>query len=215
MALRGILGITVGLAAAIGGAAYAAKKLFGSSESDGQYTNQFSSTPGSTGTGSAAPASPREGLDPTLLEILACPDDKEPVIYQKEGDAERLTCTKCGKRYPVRDGIPVMLIDEATPGPVPSEAEVSAAKALISQGKPAVVGAGATSAGGGSTAGGATSAAATSAGSGTGSGSTTGSSSGSATAAGTSSGTTSGGSSGSTGTSGGTGGPGTSSSTAG
>ncbi|MDQ3702732.1 MAG: Trm112 family protein [Chloroflexota bacterium] len=85
------------------------------------------------------PASHREGLDPTLLEILACPDDKSPVIYQKEGDAERLTCTKCGKRYPVRDGIPVMLIDEASPGPVPPESEIAAAKALIPQGKPAVV----------------------------------------------------------------------------
>ena len=81
------------------------------------------------------------GLDPTLLEILACPDDKSPVIYQKEGEAERLTCTRCGKRYPVRDGIPVMLIDEATPGPAPSEAEVAAAKALIAEGKPALVGA--------------------------------------------------------------------------
>jgi uncharacterized protein YbaR (Trm112 family) len=83
----------------------------------------------------------REGLDPTLLEILACPDDKSPVIYQKEGEAERLTCTRCGKRYPVRDGIPVMLIDEATPGPAPSEAEVAAAKALVAEGKPALVGA--------------------------------------------------------------------------
>ena len=63
------------------------------------------------------------------------------MIYQKEGEAERLTCTRCGKRYPVRDGIPVMLIDEATPGPAPSEAEVAAAKALIAEGKPALVGA--------------------------------------------------------------------------
>jgi hypothetical protein len=80
-------------------------------------------------------------LDPTLLEILACPDDKQPVIYQKEGDAERLTCTVCGKRYPVRDGIPVMLIDEAETGPLPTEAEIAAAKALAPEGKPAIVGA--------------------------------------------------------------------------
>jgi uncharacterized protein YbaR (Trm112 family) len=136
MALRGILGVTLGLAAAIGGAAFAAKKLFGSSDTDGQFTGE----PAGMMSGDVASA-PREGLDPTLLEILACPDDKEPVIYQKEGDAERLTCTKCGKRYPVRDGIPVMLIDEATPGPAPTEAEIAAAKALISQGKPALVGA--------------------------------------------------------------------------
>ncbi|MGH2356268.1 MAG: Trm112 family protein, partial [Chloroflexota bacterium] len=93
------------------------------------------------GATTAEPAARREGLDPTLLEILACPDDKQPVIYQKEGDAERLTCTKCGKRYPVRDGIPVMLIDEATPGPVPTEADIAAAKAMAPQGKPAIVGA--------------------------------------------------------------------------
>jgi len=136
MALRNILGITVGLAAALGGAALAARKLFGSDDSAGG--GQFT---GDSAPSSAAPLPPREGLDPTLLEILACPDDKEPVIYQKEGDAERLTCTKCGKRYPVRDGIPVMLIDEATPGPLPTQAEIEAAQKLVSEGKPAVVGA--------------------------------------------------------------------------
>ena len=135
MALRNILGITVGLAAALGGAALAARKLFGSDEStDSQLT-------GTSTTATMTPLPPREGLDPTLLEILACPDDKEPVIYQKEGEAERLTCTKCGKRYPVRDGIPVMLIDEATPGPLPTEAEIEAAKKLVPEGKPALVGA--------------------------------------------------------------------------
>ena len=46
-----------------------------------------------------------------LLEILACPKCKASV---KE-EADRLVCTnpQCGLRYPVRDGIPVMLIDEA------------------------------------------------------------------------------------------------------
>jgi uncharacterized protein YbaR (Trm112 family) len=48
-------------------------------------------------------------VDRELLEILACPVDKSPV--REEGD--RLVCTKCGRRYPVRDGIPVMLVDEA------------------------------------------------------------------------------------------------------
>lgn len=48
-------------------------------------------------------------VDKDLLEILACPVDKEPV--REEGD--RLVCTRCGRRYPVRDGIPVMLVDEA------------------------------------------------------------------------------------------------------
>jgi uncharacterized protein len=141
MALRNILGITLGLGAALGAAAFAAKKLFGGDEAS--YSGDFPSA--NVSGSSSTPVPPREGLDPTLLEILACPDDKEPVIYQKEGDAERLTCTVCGKRYPVRDGIPVMLIDEATTGPVPSAAEVAAAKALVSQGKPALVGAAASS----------------------------------------------------------------------
>lgn len=131
---RGVLGVLVGLGAAIAGL-WASRRFFGASE--GETTFGAGGAPGATTGGE--PAAHREGLDPTLLEILACPDDKSPVIYQKEGDAERLTCTKCGKRYPVRDGIPVMLIDEATPGPVPPESEIAAAKALIPQGKPAVV----------------------------------------------------------------------------
>lgn len=55
-----------------------------------------------------------------LLEILACPLDKAEV--RLEGD--RIVCTSCGRRYPVRDDIPVMLIDEAElPGaPAPGSA---------------------------------------------------------------------------------------------
>lgn len=49
------------------------------------------------------------GVDKELLEILACPLDKAPV--REEGD--RLVCTRCGRRYPVREGIPVMLVEEA------------------------------------------------------------------------------------------------------
>ena len=48
-------------------------------------------------------------IDPQLLEILACPACKTPV--KAEGD--RLVCVQCGRRYPIRDGIPVMLIEEA------------------------------------------------------------------------------------------------------
>ena len=120
---------------------WAARRLLGSGEGE-TYGGDVGAGAGAgamEGAGAGVPR--REGLDPTLLEILACPDDKAPVIYQKEGEAERLTCTRCGKRYPVRDGIPVMLIDEATPGPAPSEAEVAAAKALVGEGKPALVGA--------------------------------------------------------------------------
>jgi uncharacterized protein len=51
-------------------------------------------------------------IDQKLLDILACPLCKTPV--KQEGD--RLVCTQCGRRYPVRDGIPVMLIEEAESG---------------------------------------------------------------------------------------------------
>ena len=48
-------------------------------------------------------------IDPKLLEILACPLCKTEVKLE----GERLVCVQCARRYPVRDGIPVMLIEEA------------------------------------------------------------------------------------------------------
>ena len=48
-------------------------------------------------------------LDPELLSILACPVAKAPVELR----GERIVCTRCGRRYPIRDGIPIMLIEEA------------------------------------------------------------------------------------------------------
>jgi len=50
-------------------------------------------------------------LDPTLLELLACPACHAPLRIEKE--AAELVCTGCGLAYPVRDDIPVLLIDEA------------------------------------------------------------------------------------------------------
>ncbi|MGI8816536.1 MAG: Trm112 family protein [Pseudonocardia sp.] len=55
-------------------------------------------------------------LDPRLLEILACPSpDRAPlrVGTAADPDAEALTCTSCGREYPVVDGVPVLLLDEA------------------------------------------------------------------------------------------------------
>lgn len=50
-------------------------------------------------------------LDPELLDILACPESKAPLIYfEAEGF---LFCPKSRLKYPIQDGIPVMLIDEA------------------------------------------------------------------------------------------------------
>jgi uncharacterized protein len=50
-------------------------------------------------------------LDAELLEILVCPNDRGDIDYHE--DEQVIVCRTCGFRYPVRDGIPVMLIDEA------------------------------------------------------------------------------------------------------
>ena len=49
-------------------------------------------------------------IDAALLKILACPVDHAPV----SDEGSHLVCGTCGRRYPVRDGIPVMLVSEAT-----------------------------------------------------------------------------------------------------
>jgi uncharacterized protein YbaR (Trm112 family) len=51
-------------------------------------------------------------LDPQLLEILACPDDKGPLLYF--ADESILYNPRLKRRYEVRDDIPIMLVDEAT-----------------------------------------------------------------------------------------------------
>jgi uncharacterized protein len=51
-------------------------------------------------------------LDPLLLEVLACPEDKGPLLYFE--DEERLYNPRLRRSYSVRNGIPNMLIDEAT-----------------------------------------------------------------------------------------------------
>ena len=50
-------------------------------------------------------------LDPQLLEILACPEDKGPLLYF--ADEGSLYNPRLKRRYAVRDDIPIMLIDEA------------------------------------------------------------------------------------------------------
>jgi uncharacterized protein YbaR (Trm112 family) len=50
-------------------------------------------------------------LDPKLLEILACPDDKGPLLYFD--DESSLYNPRLKRRYAVRDDIPIMLIEEA------------------------------------------------------------------------------------------------------
>ena len=50
-------------------------------------------------------------LSPTLLEILACPEDKGPLLYFEDEDT--LYNPRLKRRYAIRDDIPIMLIDEA------------------------------------------------------------------------------------------------------
>lgn len=54
------------------------------------------------------------GLDPLLLAILACPCEAHAPV-QVDAARHLLVCTACKRGFPVRDGIPVMLLDEAVP----------------------------------------------------------------------------------------------------
>ena len=63
----------------------------------------------------AAPQSPpsRTGapVDPKLLELLVCPVTKGPLTYDRARN--ELVSEKAGLAFPIRDGIPIMLVDEA------------------------------------------------------------------------------------------------------
>jgi uncharacterized protein YbaR (Trm112 family) len=48
-------------------------------------------------------------IDKELLDILACPACKADVRLEND----RIVCVKCGRRYPIKDDIPIMLIEEA------------------------------------------------------------------------------------------------------
>ncbi|MBM3585737.1 MAG: Trm112 family protein [Alphaproteobacteria bacterium] len=52
-------------------------------------------------------------IDPKLLEILVCPLTKGPLVYDRA--RQELVSKQAGLAYPVRDGIPIMLVDEARP----------------------------------------------------------------------------------------------------
>lgn len=53
-------------------------------------------------------------IDPLLLQVLACPCPAHADVRQIDAG---LQCSTCEAIFPIRDGIPVMLLDEATPGP--------------------------------------------------------------------------------------------------
>ncbi len=52
-------------------------------------------------------------LDPRLLEILVCPLTRGPLTYDREHN--ELISAKAGLAYPIRNGIPIMLVEEARP----------------------------------------------------------------------------------------------------
>ena len=60
----------------------------------------------------SSPERPEATVDPKLLEILVCPACKQALDYRR--NPETLKCTQCHRVYPVKDNIPIMLIDEAT-----------------------------------------------------------------------------------------------------
>ncbi len=55
---------------------------------------------------------PDSDIRPELLDVLACPAcDDRPKVELKNG---AICCSKCGRTYPIEDGIPIMLIEKAT-----------------------------------------------------------------------------------------------------
>lgn len=62
---------------------------------------------------SAAAGDRKAAIDPKLLEFLVCPLTKGPLEY--DAAAQELISRQAGLAYPIRDGIPIMLVDEARP----------------------------------------------------------------------------------------------------
>ena len=74
-------------------------------------------------------------LTEALLEVLVCPRSKQPLIYFPRGEADRdeadafLLCPASRLRYPIKNGVPVMLVDEAAP------VDEAALEALVARAK--------------------------------------------------------------------------------
>jgi uncharacterized protein YbaR (Trm112 family) len=64
-----------------------------------------------TQTDTADPAMGEQGVDPRLLEVLVCPVSRAPLTYDRE--ANELVSRAAGLAFPIRNGVPVMLRDEA------------------------------------------------------------------------------------------------------
>lgn len=54
---------------------------------------------------------PETEIDPMLLSLLICPKTRSPLTYDRE--AEELISKKAKLAYPIREGVPIMLIEEA------------------------------------------------------------------------------------------------------
>ncbi|MEJ7833466.1 MAG: Trm112 family protein [Nocardioides sp.] len=52
-------------------------------------------------------------IDPDLLEIIVCPDCRGALVLTAHEGKDELVCQSCGLAYPIRDDIPVLLVDEA------------------------------------------------------------------------------------------------------
>jgi uncharacterized protein YbaR (Trm112 family) len=52
-----------------------------------------------------------------LLDILVCPVCKKPLVLKGKDEGQILKCGECRRAYPIRDGIPILLVDEATTEP--------------------------------------------------------------------------------------------------
>jgi uncharacterized protein YbaR (Trm112 family) len=72
------------------------------------------------------PAKDATEVDPKLLEILVCPLTMAPLRYDRA--AQELVSDQAGLAYPIRDGIPIMLVEEAR---ILAEDEIAAAKARL------------------------------------------------------------------------------------
>ncbi|MDX5459233.1 Trm112 family protein [Micromonospora tulbaghiae] len=54
-------------------------------------------------------------LDPLLLDIIRCPDEPDAML-RHDADRQQLTCVSCGRVFPVRGGVPVLLPASASGG---------------------------------------------------------------------------------------------------
>jgi uncharacterized protein YbaR (Trm112 family) len=109
-----LAGMIIGAVTAILGLGAIAVSEFLSRRKEDEFEDEFGDLAGGD-FGSAA----SQELDEEFLSLLACPVCKTGV----RRDGEQLVCDTCGRRYPIRDGIPVMLVEEAETAQASSQAK--------------------------------------------------------------------------------------------